>query len=214
MSQQSDRSTPTRVAWNLFAGRPSGSVCVRLLVIPKRAAMLIGLVLVVSCLSGCALFASPPNEDVGLEVTELLRSREGEGVAVADLSRVVDSDWTTAVIVCDGATPREVREAIGFDWMPASAVDDTSFLSMIVFADDEHVHRFFSAGQDDAWVNHYYFTLCPTWAEDGDHPNVVVVARAESEIEFTFERSESDPDLSYWYVSSAELNRLAGDEHG
>lgn len=158
-------------------------------------------------LSGCGYLHGPPGREINTAITDILSPQEAAGDAVVDLSEVAAGEWTTALIICRGASTKEIDAALGFEWSDGFDPQSAGFLSAIAFADDTDVIRYYVAGFEDDW----YITFCPTREaleeEPLDHA-VVRLARASAHVSFRHSggrRTES----SYWYVPSEELNSHA-----
>lgn len=162
-------------------------------------------------LSGCVVLgylnADPPGYEVGLQIEDVLREAEDLGTTVVNLDHVIDGDWPQAVIVC-GGTRAELHETLGFEWNGINP-ERAGLLSAVLFATADSVDTYFQAGLDDAWVNHWYFTLCSTVQDDPEGETFELqfsLPRSESRVPFTFYR---DDPFSYWYVAREALPELS-----
>ena len=97
-------------------------------------AFLIPAIFLAGALSGCAVFAAPPDEEVGRAIEAALSENRTGETSFADMSVVFPEDWTELVIVCRGATQEELASALGFEWEPFVPLDDSNFDSMMVLA--------------------------------------------------------------------------------
>lgn len=157
---------------------------------------------------GCAAFAGPPEEATGNRVNDQLRPDTHLGTSVVDFDATIPGEWDRMLIVCSGATDEDFASMLGFEWRPRPAVSSRGFASMLVFADEDRVVASFSTGQDDAWVNVPYFTMCPLADEREPFPLLVELERSRSQVRFELRRDPSDPDFDRWYVSGNTLNAL------
>ena len=161
----------------------------------------------VALMTGCGYLGDPPGRDINTAFTDVLAPQEAAGDAEVDLSEVAAGEWTTALIICPGASTREIDEALGFEWSDGFDPGSAGFLSAVAFASDTDVIRYHLAGLEDDW----YITFCPTLRAIEEEPlehAVVRLPRASAEVTFRHSggrRAES----SYWYVPSEELNSLA-----
>lgn len=152
--------------------------------------------------------SDPPNEDVGNRIAERLRPHEQATTAPVDLTEVVDAEWSRALIVCRGADTADLNEALGFDWHASPMVESPGFESAVLFVHEDVVVRYFSSGQDDAFVHARYVTFCEPFGDLAlDGPFIVPLRREHSVIEFTFMPDRTGSGLDYWYVSDAEQRR-------
>jgi len=109
------------------------------------------------------------------------------------------------IVVC-GGDRASLEEELGFKWPGSPDLSSPNFLSMMVFANDKEVVSYFESGQDDDYVNHWYFTPCSVPA-DPDYDRVAgmdfAFSRDSSKLTFTFQ--PQGDDASFWYVRASEL---------
>ena len=174
-------------------------------------ALLIGSTAAMGLLTSCVL-GGPPDEEIGNVISAALHEHEDEGSAVIDLDQVVPGNWTRVVVACYGADRDSFIQELK---VPPDGLPDTEspgFLSIIVFVDDNEVIHKFNVGQDDMYVNHWYFTPCaspidPSYLEaDGA---IYSMDRSDSSIFFQFSGGVSSAD-KYWYVPAQNVLEYSG----
>lgn len=175
----------------------------------RLAAVLSAVAAVVTLASCVPSGAHSSDATVGSAIDEVLKAQTAAGIATVDLGHTVPGRWTKAMIACRGVTKEQLADVLGYAW-DGPDVMSGSFLAMIVFFDSGKVDRFFSAGQDDGVVDHWYFTPC-TRAKDPGLLAPIVLNRNSSRLTFTIDKSLADPHLYFWYVTPAELTRLGGE---
>jgi hypothetical protein len=158
-------------------------------------------------LSGCAVFAAPPDEKVGRAIEAAISENRTAETSVVDMSVVFPEAWSELVIVCRGATQDELASALGFEWEPFVPLDDSKFDSMMVLTAGGAVVEKFLTGQDDAWVDVKAFTFCPL-AGAGAHPHLIEVPRDRAVLHFRLSGTD-EPDSGYWYIPDYGLRALA-----
>lgn len=178
----------------------------------KRCVSLLAILGIVgTLLSGCSFVSGDVHgQAIHDEIKDQLETQEPGPVGTVDVGATGGKDWERAIIVCRGASQRALEEALGFSWTDGPKLDNVNFLSMIVYVHRDQVVDWFSAGQDDAVVDHWYFTLCSSPEDPGYDASLdtpVASLSRDTALKFTF---SSSTGFSYWYVSAEELSKLAG----
>ena len=145
-----------------------------------------------------------PGSDVDNAVAGFLKPHERDGIATLDFAAEIEGSWSRVVIVCHGSTRASMEKTLGFAWPDGPDPSDSSFIGMLIFANDESVDDFLSVGQND-FSQDLYFTPCSTPSDPGssNYPNRIVLSKTSSELTFHFSRPEH-----LWYVSHADLESI------
>jgi hypothetical protein len=160
--------------------------------------------------TGCGKLSAPiPGTDISNSVDSVLQPQVDRKVAKVNFDTLISGSWNELIIVCKGSTQASLDDSLGFEWSAGPSLADPSFLAMLVFSTGTKVEKYFSAGQDDALVDHWYFTPCSVPADSGYRPGIgpVKLERTTSSVTFHFEEAQ-DPRFSFWYVASDDLHAL------
>ena len=161
---------------------------------------------VVGMLAGCATTSEFSDSSIGTQIDSALKPHERAGETSINLGTVVSGDWEKVLVVCRGTTRDQIESALGFKW-DGPDVRAGGFLAMLVFYGRHHVVKYFSAGQDDAIVDHWYFTPCSLTKVPID-TGPISLARTDSVIKFTLNKSLGSKHLYFWFVTTTELAAL------
>lgn len=161
--------------------------------------------LAVISLSGCQGHGKWDGQEIGDE----LRRHEATGTAIIDFDALVPGEWRELVIACQEADNESVNDALGFVWKDAPDMKNTNYSVLAIFSTGSEVESYIAPGSDDFFED-LYFLPCPSIVQEDVWPGAPLsIDRSESSVEFRLDAREVAP---YWYVPTAELQRLSGAE--
>ena len=164
---------------------------------PVAVASTISAVLVL-VLTGCS-FHNPVEDALRRSLDETAKDS-----ATVDFDTIVEGDWTTLVLICDGATADQVEDTLGFPW--GAPDSDGTFHSRFVFASGSGVEASFDSGDTTASKLPWVYPCPPRSVYNGLNP-VVNVPRSASDLQFVVDRTSFGRPV--WFVPRDEFERLS-----
>ena len=179
----------------------------------SRTHRFISLLVATLLLAGCSIPSSPRgSSDVGQAVDAQLKRHTQEGKTTLDFDELVPGRWKELLIVCYGTNREATEKSLGFSWLGPRDQDpfNRNFLAMLVFSSGTKVEKFFSVGQDDSLVDHWYFSPCSSPVENSyhDRSEPIKLERDSAVLDFIYYRYPKDESLSFWYVPTEKLDEL------